>query len=346
MQISNIKLVENKLKIDDNLKAILKTMPENSIDLLPKVPTHTVSFSLANSNSSFANAIRRVLVEELDTYCLSLEEKALETNDDFMLSDVLIKNINLIPITQEINVEEIDAMSISLHVTNDTNDIIDVKASDIKIKNHNINTLIPNANIIIIRLRPGKYITINSFIIEFGKSKTNAAKFSLLNNVSYKITDMEPFDQFKDTGTRSIDYDCKSFDISFTTCGNIKPKTVINLLAKELTLQLTRCKAKIADYAKQDNDYYFANGLEVTTINAVRIYKFIDEYITLNYVIAHKCYSLDKNITYCSRSVARYDSEVAIIKMIHPNCNKLLLSAIDEILSEVEQLRTKLLEKI
>ena len=157
---------------------------------------------------------------------------------------------------------------------------------------------------------------------------------------------MEPYDQFKDTGTRSIDYDCKSFDISFTTCGNIKPKTVVNLLAKELTLQLTRCREKIASYAKQDGEYYFGNGLEVTTVGSVRIYKFMDEYITLNYLIAQKCYLLDKNILYCSRSVARYDSEIAIIKMIHPNCNKLLLSAIDEILDEVEQLRSKLIAKV
>jgi hypothetical protein len=346
MLVTNIKVVENKLVINDELKRIIELMPKGSEKLLPNIPTSTVSFSLKNSYSSFANAIRRVLVEELDTYCLHLEEKSLETNDDFILSDVFIKNINLIPINQELDMDEISKLSISLRVFNDSKDIIDVKASDIKIKNTNTNLLISNDNIILMRLRPGKFINVTAFTVEVGKAKTYAAKFTLLNNVSYKITDVEPYDQFKNTGTRSIDADCKNFDLSFTTSGNISPKIVINRLTKELNNQLNRCREKIVNYSLTDGKYYFSNGLEVTTVGDVRIYKFINEYITFNYTVAHKCYLLDKNITYCSRSVSRYDNEVAIIKMTHPNCNKLLLSAIDEILLEVEQLRKALLDKL
>ena len=346
MQVVNIKVTENKLVVNDVLKQILKYMPDDSIKLLPDIPTSTLAFSLTNCNSSFANSIRRVLIEELPVVCLSLEEKALDTNDDFILSDVFIKNINLLPINQELSKDQTDTLSISLAITNDTNDIIDVKASDIKIKKHDISYLIPNANIIIIRLRPGKFINVSSFTIESGYGKHNAAKFSLLNNVTYAITDVVPYDQFTDTGVRSINADCKAFDISFTTASNITLQTVVKLLAAELTQQLTRCREKIATYATDNSSYYFANGLEVTTVGEVRVYKFFNEYITLNYMIAHKCYLLDKNIVYCSRSVNRYDNEIAIIKMIHPNCNKLLLAAIDELLSDVELVRSKLLAKV
>lgn len=358
MKIKDIKIFEKNIPKSKELDEIVKLMQANGIkdpiDLLPS-GWHEVHFHISDTYAGFANAIRRVLIDELPVYALDINEEMFETDDDFILSDLLKKNINLIPINQE-TAENYIKHDIYLYKFNDTNDIIDIKASDIKVKEKDkkskkevSNNLIPNSNITIIRLRPGKFIRLNSLNIVNGFCKDDAGKFSLLNNVQYKPTDMIPYDVFSGKGTRSIDYDPKEFDLSFTTCGNIKPMTVIKLTCDVLINKLTQCKKLLTEYinsTKSDTKkYYFTDGLEVQQQSSITYYKFIGEYITISYMLAQRCFILDNNILYCVPAIDRYDNEIAIIKLKHSEPDKLLLKAIDLCVEDVSAIQKQFSSK-
>ncbi len=340
MSLSVEKILVKQVKIEDDNKELNKlielikksALHEDPRKLLPSYSWYTVDFVLNNTYAAFANAIRRTLISELPVKCLTFDEADLKTNDDFILSDVVMKNINLVPIMQNYEGKN----TISINVQNKTNDIIDVLSNDIKVNGAN---LVLDPNIVIIRLRPGKSLQINKLTIIEGYSKDNAAKFSLLDNVKYLPIDdnIEPFDSFTGQGTRSIEYDPKKFSLSFTTTGNISPRDVITKCANVLTNKLNLAKSKLLDYDKdeQNKKQYNAFGIEVSIIEDIHIYKFIGEYITLAYLLAQQCYILDNNVDYCAPAIDRYDNEIAIVKLKHASSTKLLLSAIDAILKDV-----------
>lgn len=370
-QITNVKITETFGYDETLLKKVLTIMEKNGVQnpksMLPYTPHHVVQFELKNTHSRFSNAIRRVLLEELPVKCLTFEDEDWETDDHFILSDMLMKNVNLIPINQEHSID-LDKTSIYLYKYNNTNDIMQVKASDIQISSKkkkgsaeddadddvkykyaaikdttsqgNAN-LIPHNNVTIINLRPGKFIKIKKFNIISGQGKTDAAKFTLLDNIRYEILDMEPYDIFTRTGTRSTEYDPKEFRITYTTTGNINPITVMQLLNDYLSDKLTKMKNKIIEFAntekkETDKQYYYTDGLEVEINNNMRIYKFVNEYITLPNMIAQRCYLIDPNITLCIPTIDRYDNEIGIIRINHPDPNKVMISAIDECMKDID----------
>lgn len=375
LKIEQISIIERNID-DTKLATVIKLMSstiDNPRALLPSKPWHYVSFILKHASSSFANGIRRALIEELPVKCMHFEEKELDTDDEFILSDVLIKNVNLVPIQQDIELDEFDSCTVFLYKYNDTNDIMDVKASDISIvskkvgaaldymdgkkdsdldymggkKDISLDKLIPEGNIILIRLRPGKYVKIKHITFLTGLCKDAAHRFSLLDNVSYDILDVVPYDVFNETGTRSLESNPKEFRISYLTTGNIKPKVVMELCCNTLSSRLEDIKAKIILYSTTDTTkkLYIADGCEIKITEEMAIYKFPGEYITLAYMIAHRCFLLDENILYCIPAVERFDNEVAIIKIQHPDRNKLLIKAIDACIADLLYIKTEITKK-
>jgi hypothetical protein len=401
--IHDVKITEEKITKNKDLDEIVKLMTKDGVEdplsLLPVNPWHRVEFTLKNSHAGFANAIRRVLVEEMPTKCLSFDEKELSTDDEFVLSDVLTKNINLIPIMQEINIQDFDKYTIYLYKYNGTNDIIDVKASDIVIAKRDradradridhlekpekqvkgkgqrqsnntdstsedtsegtssdtsddeapqhtrkskkggapvseglpLDQLIPESNIILMRLRPGKFLKIKKLLFLEGFGYKEAHKFSLLDNVTYEILDMTPYDIFTEKGTRSMEYDPKEFKLSFTTCGNIQPDTVINTCHDQMVKRLNRIRSKIKEYvdSKSTSNYFYTEGVEIIISNDFTKLRFLGEYITLIYMVAQRTYLLDPTIKYCSATIDRFDNEIGIIKVKHPEHIPQILDAID-----------------
>lgn len=376
MEVHDVKIVKrtnDKKKLASYVALMSKYGIANGMSLLPQTPWYSVSFTLKKTSSSMANAFRRVLIEELRTTCLWFDDVNMDTDDEFILADVLQQNIELLPINQD-EKNNFDNKLISLYKYNGTADVIDVKASDITVsaaqsngstskakatnKTSNKTTsksnkpkvvvnittgkLIPDSNITITMLRPGKYIRINSMSFLTGCAKHDAGKFTLLDNVSYAILGVKHYDQFTGEGKRSIEYDPTEFRIGFKTSGNITPKQVITLMTTTLTEKLKAAKAYVSDYAKSDQtkQYYYTEGFEVTVSDNIVTYKFHGEYVTLSNLLAHGCYLLDKTILFCTPAVDRLDNEVAIVRLKHADPNTLLISAIDSAIIDVNKVFT------
>jgi DNA-directed RNA polymerase alpha subunit len=333
MQITNFNVKQRSIN-EKKLEQFTKLGV--SRDLLPRTEWGTATFILKNTYAGFANGIRRALVEELPTICMEFNPGEIQTDDQFILSDVVQKCINLIPINQELKNRDI---AIKLHVVNETDGVIDVKASHISCDKG----LIPIPNITITKLRPGKFLTINKIFIVEGLSKNSASKFSLLSNIKYEILDHKPYDVYEQKGVRSIEYDPKEFKIEFTTACNVKPETIIKLLCDNLIARLERMANLLKSYIESTDSEgeYFSLGLEVKIIKQVKHYRFIGEYITLAYMVGQRCFLLDANIKYCAPTINRYDStEICIIKLWHPDSNKLLTESIQECIKDIKKIES------
>ena len=352
-----------------------------------------------NSNVGFANGIRRTLVGEFPVQALTLDEKDILTDDEFIsgMNDVLVKNIGLLPIWQ--NSDLVDH-EIYLSAYNDTNDIIDIKASNISIvskknkkggnddngddgskvngddgskvngddkevidgggskevnsdkeesnaipiesDNRLTSKLFPETNITFMRLRPGKYLKLRNIKFTQGCVNDDAGKFTIFNNVLYKPLDVEPFDQFTEKGTRSIEHNCTKFLIGFTTCGNIEPADVMSKTVGVISANLLDIRKKVETYSKSNaTAYYSGDACEVTITDGLYMYKFQNHYYTPVNMIAMQCYLSDENIAYCAGAVERYDTQVGIIRIKHPNPNEIILDSIDKCLENLKKLESK-----
>jgi hypothetical protein len=435
LKVEKVSIVEKKPLKSSKLDELVAMMKANGYsegyELLPKKPGYDVDFELHNTYSGFANAIRRVIIEEIPVFCLNTDESKLRTDDEFIsgTSDVLLKNINLTPIMQNVDIDDYQSKCIYLLKTNRTTEIIDIMAKDLIIGNRtavkhksmeklqkdlgdpnlkkskkggaddsdevkseypgkesnssnaenirksvrytmttddhsNVNRgsfriteailsrsyaeeeenmsvipiekLIPNNNIILVRLRPGKTIYIEDIGFEVGVGINSLSKFSLVENIRYEPIDMTPYDIFTGTGTRSIEYDPKKFRLGFTILGHTNPKDVINKTVESLNENLTNMRDKILKYSTEDKKYYNVDGLEVTVAEEIYIYKFSKQYFTCVNMIAQRCFLLDENILFCTTGVERYDTRVGIIKLKHADCNKLLLKSIDACLADLK----------
>ena len=422
IKVKNVSIEKKKFQINEHMEKLLKIIKSQGIDdaekMLPQAEWEEVSFEIHNTFTGFANGIRRVLVNELDVYCLSTNKYGSFKTDDVFISgmtDCFINNINMIPINQEY-ILDTDKYQIFILKTNQTTEIIDVKASDIKVclksdfvnmkriakqhqhdisrhvpveieeskkkskinedysndldamanvsnysfkipdyiltksysidelKTEDIHKIIPNPNITIMRLRPGQTIYIENIYYEFGKGYKNAAKFSLLDNITYIPLDVVPFDIETGEGTRSIEKSPTAFKITFRTCANISAKNVINLAIKCILDDLNKVEQMIELYNKMEfKNIYTGDNIEVTVEDGIYHYKLIDQYYTIIQMIAEQCYKLDTKILFCSATVERYDTRIGIIKLKHPEPNKLILDAIKQIKLELDEFKKNLI---
>ena len=377
-KFENIIITEHKINKTKELDKILALMEkigvENPISLLPSGSWHEVSFDIKESHAGFAHGLYRVLIDELSVICAVVEEENITSDDKFVMDSMyqLLKNINLIPVRQSLTDDELKNYTIQLNKYNNTDDVIDIKASDFVVLNKSeskkkkgsselkkkkgsseynelksdidIKEIFPEPNTLIIRLRPGHYINIKNLSFERGYQKDDAAKFSLLNNIKYRPVDIIPYNIFakhgEEKGTRSIEYDCKEFHIEFSTCGNIEPLAVIELLTDKLIKDLTNIKNKVVKYAesKEMKKVYNDEGIEIAVENGMYRYKFYDHYLTMMNMISQRCYMLDPSISYCIGAVERFDNEVGLLKLIHGDPNKLIINAIDSCMRDLNNL--------
>lgn len=392
--VQNVKLdklqIEKSALLEKYIKLIKTHLDLDGNDMLPKAPRERLSFELHGTYASFANAIRRVLIEELTVKAMKIDDKDIISNDEFItgMNDVLSKNISMVPIYQDSLID--DSYDIYLYIANRTNEIIEVLVSDIKITKRKsrakhvggkakseeqnveivdaeesdnesnneaeileeskeidstdvdlVSKLFPEMDIVLARLRPGKFLKLKNITFQTGTAIQDAGAFTLLDNITYKPLDIKPFNQFTGEGTRSIEVDCSKFLITFETKGTIKSKQIIDLVAEYLIKNLLECREKLSGYSGDSSTYYTSQDFVVELANGLYTYLFKNQYITICSMITHRCYHIDETIPYAAASVERYDTRNGICKIKHPDATKMLIKAIDLCIDDI-----KILQKI
>lgn len=122
MSIS-VKVSERKLKLTDvQIKKYKKLIPEEK--------TYNVYFKLSNVHYSYANAFRRVLLDEMKTKKMTFDNNDFETTDAYLLYDFLQSRLIQLPLDQKCPKNE----KFHIEVENSSLDPINVMSSQFKSK--------------------------------------------------------------------------------------------------------------------------------------------------------------------------------------------------------------------
>lgn len=303
---------------------------------LPHKPKQKLSFELTDANSDLANTIRRFLMDEISVLSMNIDEEKISTNDRFILTDYLKKNMELIPISQNIP----EDVKISLNVENKTDEIIPVYSRDITITDRAKKKLNAmdyfSGTIPIIQLRPNSSLEISDINIVKGCGKEDSGKFLLLSNISYEILDMEPITQNKYTtkGESSLIANPTHFRIEFTNHRNISVKKVIILCCDEITRRLNLLLKELSNVA-ETTSIHFSDLIKIETKGDIKIFHFNNEYWTISNIISKYCYLTFKEIQFVCSSIIHPSTEESMVKIRHPQALKIITNAIKKILSDV-----------
>lgn len=304
--------------------------------LLPEFPPQEAKIYFSGSYTGFANMIRRALIDELPVKYLSVDDEDIKKDEPYILPNDLCLRISTIPIHQNVDVFQFKEYEISLTVTNNTNTIMHFYARDIKImdgkKEIPINTLIPNSNIVLDKLFPGKSIRIENFKIKTGiKLLHGAGCASLLSGVTMipgKLSDAEKKSMLP--AARSVDTNNTNFYIGFRTACNIETYAVMDLLSQTLVARLDIIAAEIA--LAMENK---SNMITVEHNEQRRCFKMKGEYLTLPMVIAAKVFQLKPTIEFIGVASPNNTEIDSYITIEDPEPVKLMQDAINIVKQEV-----------
>lgn len=325
---------------------LFKKYKINYEELLPKYKKHQVSFILDNSNTQLANAIRRVLTDEIpiDSMTFDFKDHLIGTDtkpksDEYILTDVIIQKIEAIPLKQDIPNK--DKIRMTLDITNNTLGVIPVYSSDIKVFSGSKTNEIKNHDFfegchIITYLRPNRRIYIKNIYITNGIGIDNGNAFKATNTVEYEIIN----NSFK-----SLQYNANKFKIGYMTYGNIKPKKIMVKCCDVLLNKCQKAKENIEkalnseSFKKSKLKYYYSNELEIETVKNVVKYIFTNEYWTLANLISWYCYELDPNIPFTAPGLLHPNIEKARVMIKHKQPHKLIIDAIKKAISDIKKIK-------
>lgn len=322
MKVTKIEYSTDAIKYDGTVFA--KIFEKNK-HLLPVMPHKRLSFELSESNEAFANSIRRILTNELEIKAFYINSTDVISTDKYILNDIIKDRIEMIPIDQSVD----DSFKINVKIVNKTTEIIDIMSHDILAK-ANVTKLLCN-NMRICQLNPGKYIQLNNITIKKNKGIDNG-KFSLCS-VHYKEINIDL------DNTLTLNHDSTNFAITIKTNGNIEFKQMLDMLIYNIEYRLTIIKNNILNYDNSlkhvvlDDEFYIFKEYEITK------YHINSEFHTIGNLLTKYIFLVDSNIELVNYNIVHILKNKIIVNVKHPDANKIVSIAIDNIIKDFKQFR-------
>jgi DNA-directed RNA polymerase subunit L len=341
VKVVNIKVEEIDFKKEKSaqFKKCLELVP-NLLDFLPKRPKHRVTFELKETNADVANAIRRCIINEIPTKSLHYDMyKDTDISDPYILSDFLKKQIDLIPIEQDIDYTD---YQIELYAENKTDEIIDVTTKDFIIKKNNkldTNRIMSDV-MVICRLRPEESVSIKNITIREGIGRDDAASFSQVSNIYYDILDVKPLDVDTGEGVSSMDGNPTHFMIGYSTHRNTNKPLLI--VVKACDAIINRFEIILSDFKNisSKEDYYYSDLIQLETNGNIKEIQFKNENWTTINLMVRFCFLLTKgNTKFIVPSIIHPEKEVGVVRISHPEFSKLIQNVIKKIIEELNVIR-------
>jgi len=353
VKVINISIQEHTFisqfkKPDAATKQCLKLLSEKQLlQTLPNKSKYIVRFTLDQTNSSLAGALRRVLVDEIPTYAmgfnLMINEKGdradfisdLRTDDKYIFGkcDSLLKRIEAIRIQQNIDPNE---WQISLNVINNTTELMDIYSSHFNVlhkgKAVDVSKLM-FPNYILTRLRPQKHLTITNIRIDRGLSSINSNKFKYLANTYYEI-DTTPLSKIngKFTGRSCMESDYTKFFMGYATYRNISAYEPIKRACEVLTVRLMNIHTEWNKIKKNEP----SDKINKYQIGEIHVIEISDESYTMANLLFYYIYKEMPSIEFATGGIKHIEKNIAVIKIKHNNYWDLFNNAVNRIIDDLK----------
>lgn len=264
IEVTDIVVTKNAPKV--NNATIAKLLPKT---IVPEI----VSFRIHNVNNAVSNAIRRTLCDELPTIAMNCNYEDIKTNNEFILPEMVMKRLRLIPIDQSVPRDTI----FELKAVNKTAQVRDVKSSEIR----GMKTLPFNETFTICTLEPAKSIEIKNIRIHsaYGYNEGDGMHVLAYEVVSLAV-DQIPINTFEpnDKGLHSYEANPRVWDIKFESHGTIPAHKLVRFACDNIIERLKYVNS-ILETITYNGDYYTLLVVgETHTIGNLYMKTIIDEF--------------------------------------------------------------------
>jgi DNA-directed RNA polymerase subunit L len=342
VKVVNITVKELNFAKDKSpqLKQCFDLVPD-LLKFLPTKPKYVVRFELKETNADMANALRRCILNEMPTISLHYDEyKDADISDPYILSDFLKKQIDLIPISQDVNYDDFE---IEFDAENKTDEIIKVTTGDFVIKkNKKLVDVgdIMSPLIVLCSLRPGEHLKIHNIKTKRGTGREDGGSFSRVANIRYAPLDVTPLDSEKSIGVSSLNSTPTHFELGYSTHRNVKnPFDIVRGACDVLIERFDQMSAGLALISSKE-EYYYSDLIQLETHDLIKEIQFKSENWTTVNLISRYCYLLtDGNIKFVTASIIHPEIETGVIKITHPEYLKLIRDAIKKIIEDINAIK-------
>lgn len=344
--VKSIQISEKKFNLSKLEFKLSEDQEKKLLTLLPPLEK-SISFELHNTNAKFANAFRRCIKDEIPIYNLNCDIHNVKSNDRKLIttSDSIVRRLKLIPITQELAKSAVTSnLKFGINVENNESKILSVTSKDIIISQHNhvkssfqkvSNTKYFSDKITICELDRGRYLNISDIDIQQNKNYELSVG-GLISSFKYIPIKYEKnlMATSKSNPPTSLMTHPSEYRLGFSM-NNIltSPIYIIKLTCQELTTRLVTIKKGIEDSDKEIP--YYSDVLEITKPKKVTQYKIIGESWTIGNLLFRYGYDVDPSIPLIKSRNEHALTHSIIIDIIHPDSQKLLITAIDNIIADI-----------
>jgi len=370
-----VKLKTTRFSSRDNIKnsIISKSMEEikkktghDLYAILPNDKYEIVEFEIENTNSAFANAIRRTLISEMPVWSLNLKINSMESNDPYVRFDDFADRVMTLPIAQTLlnnlfnkGKDPNKLFKFKIFVENNQTDIMHVLSQNIEIisnKDFKVDSKITmfNDSVSLQILRPGYFIKCQ-LILERGYGFQHGGKFSATKNPIYYPVDIRPMKrEYKKapTGLSSLVVNPKKFFMSYETYGtydNQYEPMILTLM--EIQKRITSISDEIVNYVTLLSDkkyvaehsklgeiiYFYKSSIIIISKEAdTFIFRIDNESLTVSKLFSRYIYELNPNINYVSDLTEHPSKRSVKVKVNHDDALRLMVTAGKKIISDID----------
>jgi DNA-directed RNA polymerase subunit L len=275
--------------------------PQEFKHLAPQILADCCKFTLSGINSAIAGAIIRTMGGELP---VSYMEATLETNDIYIIPNMVISRIRMIPIMQNIPI----GSKYSLNFVNKTQLLEVIKSGEIK-PAKNSNEIPFNQNITLCKLNSVAEDESDTFIkmnITVESNYSYIPGFGGLSH-SYLCTALpeENYNPIEHTGIKTPVSNSDTFNFQFKTHGTINSRQLLLITFQNIIERVQR----IAEF------------LEMKTVeNNIYKYNIIDESVTIGNLFEKLLvFAPDVNTITCSCDVDSYNITLTLSTNADPD---------------------------
>ena len=298
------KIISNK---SSNI-SLAKTEYASLLKQVPSIVNNTLTFELRGSNCALSNAIRRTLISEMPIKHLTASLTDIKTTDPYVIGEAIRKRIEMIPISQSIDVESV----FSLRFENNQNEYIDVLSSEIKL-NGVSSTKDIVSDVPICDINSGTSFSINDVrVVEsFGFDNSRVS----IGRVAYEIIE-------QDFTIPSSIAEPTNFRLEIETAGVIDPVEMVRKAIDSLILRLDSI-----DYSLSLIEF---DIFKLTIPNETH---------SIGRMLSWYVYQQEPTIKYVAARVPHPSKRECIIDIHHPQGEALCKKAVEAIKSDLTTLR-------
>lgn len=279
VKVENVSIVNLVPNVSDALKKLLPT----------RLFASKISFDLVGVSGAVSNAIRRTISCELSVNRMYCEYSDLTTTDEFIIPEMVIKRLKMIPIDQKTPAGAV----FELTATNPTNMERDVKAGEISTKG----TLPFNSTFTLFTLKPGKSVKINNITLKPGHGYiAGEGMYTLGVNCSSIALDQVPINIYESVGIPSSVSDPRKWRVSFVSNGEMEPKKTVGYATDNICARLRSVQEVLYSISNNGNEYILDIPGETHTIGNLLMRTILDLFPNTPAVV-YTCANMERRCT-------------------------------------------------